>query len=53
MPEQVGEVHFYVYICSYDKAMKETARNLLKLGVPMETVVQATGLSEEELSQQN
>lgn len=27
----------------------DTARNLLKLGVPMETVVQATGLSPEQL----
>ncbi len=35
------------------KAKLETARNFLKLGVPMETVVQATGLSEEELSQTN
>ena len=35
------------------KAKLETARNFLKLGVPMETVVQATGLSEEELSQPN
>ena len=35
------------------KAKLETARKFLKLGVPMETVVQATGLSEEELSQLN
>ena len=35
------------------KAKLETARNFLKLGVPMETVVQATGLTEEELSQLN
>ncbi len=35
------------------KAKLETARNLLKLGVPMETVVQATGLSEDELTQLN
>ena len=34
-----------------EEAKLETARNLLKLGVPMETVVQATGLPEEELSQ--
>ena len=32
-----------------EEAKLETARNLLKLGVPMETVVQATGLSEKEL----
>ncbi len=33
------------------KAKLETARKLLQLDVPMETVVQATGLPEEELSQ--
>ncbi len=35
------------------KAKLETARNLLKLGVPMETVVKATGIPEEELAQSN
>ena len=35
------------------KAKLETARNFLKLGVPMETVVQATGLSEGELLKLN
>ena len=35
------------------KAKLETARNFLKLGVPIDTVMQATGLSEEELSQPN
>ena len=33
------------------EAKLETARKLLQLDVPMETVVQATGLPEEELSQ--
>ena len=35
------------------KAKLETARNFLKLGVPMETVVKATGIPEEELAQPN
>ena len=32
-----------------EEAKLDTARNLLKLGVPMETVVQATGLSPEQV----
>ena len=35
------------------EAKLETARNLLKLGVPIETVIKATGLSKEELVQLN